>query len=381
MKKISSKGDQESGGSINDYIKGLIEGEQFDYEVAWKKNASLVIDLIPVVGDAKGIIECVVGKDLITGRELSGLERGLCALSIIPLIGDGGTLIKAGVKGGVGSALKVFGKAGAENVAFYMGSAVMEEAGVNPLWGLAFYQFGRTGWKNKDKIIDALKKLDAKDNIKIISKAELNTCDSIKKIINNKGYSVDEFAQLLHPDRILSDSERFLVDSVRGEIGIPSADTLMCKTIPQSDIYKYLYNQYDGVRGFTAVKEHGNNLKTLLDKYNGARLDYNNTAFKTTNGVDGISQSVGMPDKFYGTIEYKANDVSKISIPDWAPKPDDYPYTGKGFTGSVDVVLPEYFQDTRKFMNGDIFNIIDADTGKIISKFKYDVRFGWIDFK
>ena len=41
-------------------------------------NTSLVIDLIPVVGDAKGIIECVVGKDLITGRELSGLERGLC---------------------------------------------------------------------------------------------------------------------------------------------------------------------------------------------------------------------------------------------------------------------------------------------------------------
>ena len=112
MKKIASKGDQESGGSINDYIKDLIEGGQFDYEVAWKKNASLVIDLIPMVGDAKGIIECVVGKDLITGRELSGLERGLCALSIIPLIGDGGTLIKAGVKGGVGSALKVFGKAG-----------------------------------------------------------------------------------------------------------------------------------------------------------------------------------------------------------------------------------------------------------------------------
>ena len=164
IKNSISKGDQEYGGSINDYIKDLIEGGQFDYEVAWKKNASLVIDLIPVVGDAKGIIECVVGKDLITGRELSGLERGLCALSIIPLIGDGGTLIKAGVKGGVGSALKVLGKAGAENVAFYMGSAVMEEAGVNPLWGLAFYQFGRTGWKNKDKIIDGLKNT-CKNNI------------------------------------------------------------------------------------------------------------------------------------------------------------------------------------------------------------------------
>ena len=40
----------------------------------------------------------------------------------------------------------------------------MEEAGVNPLWGLAFYQFGRTGWKNKDKIIDGLKNT-CKNNI------------------------------------------------------------------------------------------------------------------------------------------------------------------------------------------------------------------------
>jgi len=177
----------------------------------------------------------------------------------------------------------------------------------------------------------------------------------------------------LHPDRVLSDSEKLLVDSVRKEIGLPSADTLMCKTIPQSDIYKYLYNQYDGVRGFTAVEEHGANLKTLLDKYNGARLDYNNTAFKTTNGVDGISQSVGLPDKFYGAIEYKVNEVEKISIPDWKPKPDDYPYTGKAFTGSTDVVLPEYFQDTRKFVDGDIIKIIDGNTGEVVQQFIYDM--------
>lgn len=178
---------------------------------------------------------------------------------------------------------------------------------------------------------------------------------------------------------MLTDSEKLIVDSIRKEIGLPSADTLMSKIIPQSDIYKYLYNEYDGVRGFTAVSEHGANLNTLLDKYNGARLDYNNTAFKTTTGVDGISQSVGLPDRFYGTIEYKASDTSKISIPDWAPTPDDYPYTGKGFTGSIDVVLPEYFQDTRKFIDGDILNIIDSESGKVISKFKYDIKFGWID--
>ena len=172
---------------------------------------------------------------------------------------------------------------------------------------------------------------------------------------------------------MLTDSEKVLVDSIRKEIGLPSADTLMCKVIPQSDIYKYLYNEYNGVRGFTAVSEHWANLTTLLDKYNGARLDYNNTAFKTTTGVDGISQSVGSPDRFYGTLEYKANDTSKISIPDWAPKPDDYPYTGKAFTGSKDVVLPEYFQDTRKFIDGDIIKIIDSNTGKVVQQFIYDM--------
>ena len=230
--------------------------------------------------------------------------------------------------------------------------------------------------KNSKKIqsgIDVYDNLSDSKFVKGVSKAEINTAESIKNIINGKGYSVDEFAKLLHPDRVLMDSEKLLVDSIRKEIGLTSADTLMCKVIPQSDIYKYLYNEYNGVRGFTAVSEHGANLTTLLDKYNGARLDYNNTAFKTTTGVDGISQSVGLPDRFYGTIEYKANDANKISIPDWEPKIDDYPYTGKGFTGSKDVVLPEYFQKTREFSDGDIFNIIDSNTGKIVEQFIYDM--------
>jgi len=100
---------------------------------------------------------------------------------------------------------------------------------------------------------------------------------------------------------------------------------------------------------------------------------YNNTAFKTTSGVDGIAQSVGLPDKFYGTIEYKVNDVSKISIANCKAKPNNYPYTGKGFTGSTDVILPEYFQDTRKFVDGDIIKIVDSNTGKVVQQFIYDM--------
>ncbi|PEA52394.1 hypothetical protein CON64_24040, partial [Bacillus pseudomycoides] len=54
-----------------------------------------------------------------------------------------------------------------------------------------------------------------------ISNAELNTCDSIKRIINDNGHSVDEFVELLHPDRVLNANEKTVVDNIRNEIGVP----------------------------------------------------------------------------------------------------------------------------------------------------------------
>lgn len=192
MKKASSEDGQEYGGNIDDYIKELIEYGQFDYEVGWKKNLSLTIDLIPIVGDAKGIIECIVGVDLITKRELSNLERGLSLLSVIPLIGDGGTLLKVGVKGGLGSALKFLTKETTVNVASYMGSSVMQEVGINPLWVLAFYQCGRIGYKNKDAIFDTLKDIDFKNSV-IQKKTEFfNVFNSKKANINDYLKSVKE---------------------------------------------------------------------------------------------------------------------------------------------------------------------------------------------
>ena len=215
-----------------------------------------------------------------------------------------------------------------------------------------------------------------------LSKAEINTSESIKKIIANNGLSVDEFTKLLHPDRILNNNEKEIVDSISNQIGIPPAGTIMSKVIPQIDIYKYLYNpDYKGVRGFTAVKEHGANIKTLNEKYEGVRLDYNNTTFKVSNGVDGISQSIGAPDRYYGTIEYKLDDPEKLSIPNWQPSIDDYPFTGKGFTGSKNIVLPEYVQKPKDFVKGDILKVIDSSTGETIQKFVYDNRLGWMKLK
>lgn len=51
---------------------------------------------------------------------------------------------------------------------------------------------------------------------------------------------------LLHPDRVLNYNEKAIVDSIRDEIGIPDGGTKMTKVIPQSNIYKYLYDEKFG---------------------------------------------------------------------------------------------------------------------------------------
>ena len=43
---------------------------------------------VPIIGNAKGIIDAIVGKDLITDEELSILGRVYAGFSSLPIIGD-----------------------------------------------------------------------------------------------------------------------------------------------------------------------------------------------------------------------------------------------------------------------------------------------------
>jgi hypothetical protein len=54
---------------------------------------SIILDFVPFVGTAKGVVEAVTGRDLITGQELAWWERGL---GIIPVVG--GVAAIAGVR-------------------------------------------------------------------------------------------------------------------------------------------------------------------------------------------------------------------------------------------------------------------------------------------
>ena len=86
-----------------------------------------------------------------------------------------------------------------------------------------------------------------------------------------------------------------------------------------------------------SVDEHSNTLKTLDEVFEGNRLDYDNTAFKTRSGVDGVSKSVGNADIVYGKITYILDDV-----------------------------------------DGDILGIYDAKTGVLTQQFVYDSDLGWL---
>ena len=117
------------------------------------------------------------------------------------------------------------------------------------------------------------------------------TSTDVKVAIERNGMSVEDFSKLLDPNRILTPDELKFVGRVRTDVGLPQTGTVMNKTIPQSDIYNYLYNEnYSGVRGFVSVNEHSNTLKTLADVFEGNRLDYNNTAFKIGSGVGPMSR-------------------------------------------------------------------------------------------
>ena len=48
----------------------------------------LALGFIPILGNAKGMIDAIVGKDLITDEELSTLDRCYSGVSSLPVIGD-----------------------------------------------------------------------------------------------------------------------------------------------------------------------------------------------------------------------------------------------------------------------------------------------------
>ncbi|MGN0495676.1 MAG: hypothetical protein ACI4GW_05580, partial [Lachnospiraceae bacterium] len=192
------------------------------------------------------------------------------------------------------------------------------------------------------------------------------TSSKIIEIINKHGTTVEYFSELLQYDRVLTTEEKALVDAVRNEIGeVPAEGTEMVKIIPQADIEKYTGGIYEGIQGFVSEAEFSESLKTLDEVFEGNRLDYASTKFS-------------LSDSTYGKITYLYDGKTPILIPRYPATANNYPYSGKGFTASKNIILPEWTMENQSFVNGEILEVIDAKTGKTIQTYVYHKTNGWI---
>ena len=199
-----------------------------------------------------------------------------------------------------------------------------------------------------------------------LSNLELYTSPEIKAKINKAGYSLEDFSNLVDADTTLSAKTDAFVKAVRKEIGIPAPKTKMNKTIPTEFVESYLSGERNFFAGFVSVDEHSKSLTTLPEIVEGNRLDYPNTPFDLEKT------------KTYAKISFFLDEADKLDIPFGELDNASYPFTGRGFKGSKNIILPEYkLMEERNFMDGDLITIFESKSGNPIRQYKYIENKGW----
>jgi tetratricopeptide (TPR) repeat protein len=67
--------------NYDDYLDAIIKSGDFNFETEGEKKLSIGLDFIPILGIEKMTLEGLLGEDLVSGRDLNGLER---ILSVAP---------------------------------------------------------------------------------------------------------------------------------------------------------------------------------------------------------------------------------------------------------------------------------------------------------
>ena len=206
-------------------------------------------------------------------------------------------------------------------------------------------------------------------NLDRVLKLDSKTALGIKNIIEAEGYSLKEFSDLLAPERVLTSEEEAVVRKVRETIGIPKAGTWMTKVIPIEDLDSIIKGIQTEIYGFISAKEHSDALGTLNEVYKGNRLDYPGTPF-TRNGS-----------KYYVKIIFSLDDPENLIIPYKENYQGVDPFTGRGFTGAKEIILPEYrLIEGQSFRNGDMINVYNR-SGEIIKQYGFTKENGWMIVK
>ena len=86
--------------------------------------------------------------------------------------------------------------------------------------------------------------------------------------------------------------------------------------------------------------------------------------------------------KTYSKISFTLDKSDQLYIPFSEVENGSYPFTGRGFTGSDNIVLLEYklYKD-HVFIEGDMISIHNSQIGEIIKRYGFKEDKGWIFLK
>ena len=239
----------------------------------------------------KPVIEACTGEDLITGEDLTDMERGLkVVFAVVDLVTLGGAIAatkfsEMGLKEG----LKAFGK-----------TALIDFAGNTAACGVG----------------------------------------ALGEVLKQQGLTLEEFNKLRLTDvKDLTKEQIAQMKAIREAVPKIDANTYIQKTIPASDIDKYIGEDgWSTIGGYVARYDDISHIKGYDNVVESSRLDY-----VTGDGVRPYPEGGDT----YAYIKFKTTDAEKIKTPHGeifgGTNTDGPPCTLNGFTGARNgQIIPEW---------------------------------------
>ena len=313
----------------------------------------------------KPVIESCIGEDLITGEDLTDMERGLkVVFAMVDLVTLGGAIAatkfsEMGLKEG----LKAFGKTALIDFAGNTAACGVGALGETFDWpvpvtmmlslaaGITVSISGnKLLFKNADGIEIGSKTLSDAEVKKIGDVLDETTKSSfanknLVEVLKQQGLTLEEFNKLRLTDvKDLTKEQIAQMKAIREAVPKIDANTYIQKTISASDIDKYIGEDgWAAIGGYVARYDDVSHIKGYNNVVESSRLDY-----VTGDGVRSYPEGGDT----YGYIKFKTEEIDKISIPygkDFGGmNTDGPPCTLNGFTAARNgEVVPEWTLDAR----------------------------------
>ena len=313
----------------------------------------------------KPVIESCIGEDLITGEDLTDMERGLkVVFAMVDLVTLGGAIAatkfsEMGLKEG----LKAFGKTALIDFAGNTAACGVGALGETFDWPVPITMMlslaagitvsisgNKLLFKNADGIEIGAKTLSDAEVKKIGDALDETTKSSfanknLGEVLKQQGLTLEEFNKLRLTDiKDLTKEQIAQMKAIREAVPKIDANTYIQKTIPASDIDKYIGEDgWSTIGGYVARYDDVSHIKGYDNVVESSRLDY-----VTGDGVRPYPEGGDT----YGYIKFKTKRTNKIEIPYGkvfgGTNVDGPPCTLNGFTGARNgAIVPEWELSVR----------------------------------